>query len=450
MVLAPFEQPVSQRRYGQTHVRNLTSLPVHSDASTNGMNSVDRSMSAEELYGRPCLNEEIDIGRILVVGMEKVSSERIHVGMLSDHERRQVQWCNQVQKLKHTTTTTTATTKLDYGQATKIGQPVTLKDVKKSVADRRRVCGTLTDQASSAVPPYELEETLNRSADEEVKSRKTVNPRVSADVNTLMHGNVCLNLDNQSKRDTTIPIKHTPFGKFRMSQSGTVPGQRQVRFNVGITPKDSTAARTRLDSSTSTGTSSNGKKSQGSLQISCSNHICSRAKISGFAKHDFQRLFWSRVEVKHMQNKAHLKATLYRSKNPAIAKQVGLLFEETCGAGSNQNTTQLDEDAEDNEEIMRSFLQDWAASDVRGLEEDVTGRNIFAESRKMGVQGVLAYQESIREKAKLGRCNEESNQMAELIRSRSESISQRARMFALYIALGDALVVSANDGVGLV
>jgi hypothetical protein len=96
-------------------------------------------------------------------------------------------------------------------------------------------------------------------------------------------------------------------------------------------------------------------------------------------------------------------------------------------------------DDEDQEEMLRDFLRDWAASNVRGLEELVTGRNMFTDTRKMAVQSVLAYQQTLREKL----CATEVERMADLLRARSESTSQRARIFAMYLALGDALVANS-------
>lgn len=259
-----------------------------------------------------------------------------------------------------------------------------------------------------------------------------------------------------------------PFGKFSKRNTDANPTTvsdklqtadqyRRVRFNVEVNAKDLSRSTGQRSIDTSSSTSSNGKKLAGSLPLegNYSSHRCAKVKVSDFSKHNFERLFWSRAEVKQMKCDAHQKAESFRLLNPAIAKQVGRLFEEVCSGGGNSSgsstscssSSKSEVDDEDNEEILRAFLRDWAASEVRGLEESVTGRNVFMETRRMGVQGILAYQESLREQTKpFGLRNTiEQTRMAELIRARSESTSQRSRMFAMYMALGDALVVSSSD-----
>jgi hypothetical protein len=268
------------------------------------------------------------------------------------------------------------------------------------------------------------------------------------------------------------PKECKPFGKFSkrnaeaeanpttVSDKLQSPDQsRRVRFNVEVNAKDLSRSTGQRSIDTSSSTSSNGKKLAGSLALESnySSHRCNKVKVSDFSKQNFERLFWSRAEVKQMKCDANQNAESFRLLNPAIAKQVGRLFEEVCsGGGSSSGSStscssgsKSDVDDEDNEEILRAFLRDWAASEVRGLEEGVTGRNVFMETRRMGIQGVLAYQESLREQARpFGMRNTiEQTRMAELIRARSESTSQRSRMFAMYMALGDALVVSSNDAI---
>jgi hypothetical protein len=169
-------------------------------------------------------------------------------------------------------------------------------------------------------------------------------------------------------------------------------------------------------------------------------HICQRTKTKILKNRSFERRFWSLDDIKGIATKSQRRAKAFRSEYPAIAKQLSRIFMETCSHSKSKNDL-LNSDDEDQEEMLRDFLRDWAASNVRGLEELVTGRNMFKETRKMAVQSVLAYQQTLRDTM----CVTTADRMAELLRTRSESTSHRARMFAMYLALGDALVVNTNN-----
>ena len=154
-----------------------------------------------------------------------------------------------------------------------------------------------------------------------------------------------------------------------------------------------------------------------------------------------EKYFWSRKDVELSKARSSRRATAFLADYPAIVKQLSTIFLSTCNKSSTYNKDFVYGDDEDQEEMLRDFLRDWAASNVRGLEELVTGRNMFTDTRKMAVQSVLAYQQTLQEKL----CVTEVERMADLLRARSESTSQRARMFAMYLALGDALATNSSN-----
>ena len=181
-----------------------------------------------------------------------------------------------------------------------------------------------------------------------------------------------------------------------------------------------------------------------SLFLDHSHHKCTKVKSRLLDKRTTEKCFWSSKEIQRKKARSRNRANSFRMDYPATVKQLYKVFLDTCNTTSTFNRDSTCDDDEDQEEMLRDFLRDWAASNVRGLEEMVTGRNIFTDTRKMAVQSVLAYQQALREN--LGAA--EVDRMADLLRARSESTSQRGRMFAMYLALGDALVANSCDNEG--
>ena len=151
----------------------------------------------------------------------------------------------------------------------------------------------------------------------------------------------------------------------------------------------------------------------------------------------FKELYWSRQDVARMKKRASKKATSFRFSNKVAVDQIERLFDDFCRKNSEEDDGSQDID-EENEEMLNYFLHDWAASDGRGLEEMAATTNMFEEGRLMAVESILAYQQMLQN------MDYSSEEISMLLRARSESASRRARMFALYLALGDALV-SAMD-----
>lgn len=337
------------------------------------------------------------------------------------------------------------------------------------MADRIAVGATTNEEIHNG-----RDHGMERVSSDRISDRISVYMPSCRERNRLQWCEQVQNLKQGSKgAQASLPQYVKPFGKFSCHITDTEPttltsspiiSPRRVRFQDGTYAKNLVSGGVSMHTSTSTSstnTNASTKKSVGSLAAEgrISNHRCTSLKVRIFNKQKYEQLFWSRNEVKQIRNEAQLSADSFRAKHPATAQQVGKLFEEFCSSSNNNNNSSSkarnDEEDEENEEILRDFLQDWAASGVRGLEEGVTGRHMFLETRKMGVESVLAYQESLREQQKLAslyttnalppRPYEASDRMAELLRARSESTSHRARMFAMYMALGDALVVTVND-----
>jgi hypothetical protein len=169
-------------------------------------------------------------------------------------------------------------------------------------------------------------------------------------------------------------------------------------------------------------------------------HRCVPVKTKILHKRKFERLFWSESDIQKSTTKSMRRARVFQSENPATVQQLSRIFMDTCSQ-SQRTEEHCDDDEEDQEEMLRNFLRDWAASKVRGLEDMVTGRDLFKETRTMSVQSVLAYQQTLRDTM----CATTIDRMADLLRARSESTSHRARMFAMYLALGDAIVANSNE-----
>lgn len=228
---------------------------------------------------------------------------------------------------------------------------------------------------------------------------------------------------------------------------------RRVRFQLSEEIPDATSVT--LDTTISTDSSGKSKRSttfkssKGLLDIS--NHGCLRSK--SIKKSNSRELYWSRLELNELRHDAEQNVQQFQVKYPGTVRQVDKLFEEFCSSRNTKDEEDFDEIDEENEEMMRAFLEDWAAFGLRGLEEEVTGRRMFLDNRSMAVGSILTYQERLRTR--------ERNQLsmylspedhaaalyhrAELLRARSESTSHRARMFAMYMALGDALFVANED-----
>lgn len=426
MVFDPFQHPNTQGRLPR-HVEGLT--PGMISVQGNGLHEVQRplhqhveslprrmtSVPNDRLRTRidpfpmgtrmvagTTTNEEICIGRS--DGLESVSNDKISVN-IPCLEQKRLRWCEEVQNLKS-------------------GSKPTEDPLKVS-----KPFGTSYQGAKSAEPPSKGSTPFGKFK----REKKSVQSPPKESIGEL---------GNQEERETPKPYS-----------ASLIRSPRRVRFQVAFSAKNRLAPDVMdiSNSTSSTMASSVGKKPVATISLgkSISNHRCPPIKNKMVKKSNFERLYWSHNEMKQTIREAQQSAESFRTKNPVSAKQVARLFEDFC---SNNNKVEKGEEDEDNEEILREFLQDWAASEVRGLEENVTGRNMFSETKKMGIGSVLAYQESLREQQKeaLGRSSgrthtlyDSANRMAEQLRARSESTSQRARMFAMYMALGDAL--AAND-----
>ena len=276
-------------------------------------------------------------------------------------------------------------------------------------------------------------------------------------VKRLKHGQK----SSQFQLPRTLDIKSMklkPFGNFvntkpvaleSVSQGKTCEDQRQescsdrrVTFNIdnSCNQPHGISIHT-VSSGTSRSTESSNNSHKKSEPIDHSNHKCAKVTSRLFNKRTSERRFWSRKDMERQKARSRHRANAFRVDFPATVKQLSKIFLDTCNKSSTYNKDFVYGDDEDQEEMLRDFLRDWAASNVRGLEELVTGRHMFTDTRKMAVQSVLAYQQTLKENL----CATEVHRMADLLRARSESTSQRARMFAMYLALGDALVANANN-----
>jgi hypothetical protein len=170
-------------------------------------------------------------------------------------------------------------------------------------------------------------------------------------------------------------------------------------------------------------------------------HRCVPVKTKILHKRKLERLFWSESDIQKSLTKSMRRAKAFQSEHPATVQQLSRIFMDTCSQSKSRTEDHWNEDEEEQEEMLRHFLRDWAASNVRGLEDMVTGRDLFKETRTMAVQSVLAYQQTLRDTM----CATTVDRMADLLRARSESTSHRARMFAMYLALGDAIVASSDE-----
>lgn len=242
--------------------------------------------------------------------------------------------------------------------------------------------------------------------------------------------------------------KNVEQDKIDKVQRVEMSGARHVTFNIdnssnqgpGISMHTTTSATTKSTQSSNT---SHKKTSSSSLlaTLDHSHHKCARVQSRLLDKRTTERCFWTRKSIERTKSRSRHRANTFRVDYPATVKQLSKIFLDTCNKNSTYNKDSVYGDDEDQEEMLRDFLRDWAASNVRGLEELVTGRNMFTDTRKMAVQSVLAYQQTLRENM----CPTEVDRMADLLRARSESTSQRARIFAMYLALGDALVANSNN-----
>jgi hypothetical protein len=151
-----------------------------------------------------------------------------------------------------------------------------------------------------------------------------------------------------------------------------------------------------------------------------------------------KRVYWSRNEVESMKRDAVQCAKAFRTKQPATVSRLKQLFEDFCWKQSIDNDYSVDTEDEEEEEMLHRFLIDWGMSNVRGLEERVVPRRVFDQDRRMALESVLAYQQILRQSGVHSQV-----EMAAMLSTRSESASRRARMFAMYMALGDALAVAA-------
>jgi len=230
---------------------------------------------------------------------------------------------------------------------------------------------------------------------------------------------------------------------------------KRVRFQ--LTEADSDATICTMDSTISTLSSLKSKRSTVSKRSAdISNHRCPRSTKPIKDKKLTNKIFWTPNKLQEMRNSATKRVEKFRAKHPATVRQVDQLFEKFCSINNKKDEQDYDEEDEEKEEMLRAFLEDWAAFGLRGLEEDVTDRKMFQEDRHMAIGSVLTYQERLRAQERSERMfslyssnpEEESaafEHRAELLRNRSESTSHRARMFAMYMALGDALFVANED-----
>jgi hypothetical protein len=249
-----------------------------------------------------------------------------------------------------------------------------------------------------------------------------------------------------------------PFGIFMSSKPiltkassdtkpSVEPDPRRVTFkctnqtNEGCTTGISMHTATSGVTTSAVSVKGNQKNNSSSTDINHSLHKCPRVTSKLLDKRSMERCYWSNKDIERIKVKSQFRANTFRVEHPSTIKQLSRIFLDTCNQSSTYNKEYMQGDDEDQEEMLRDFLRDWAASNIRGLEELVTGRNLFKETRKMAVQSVLAYQQTLRETM----CSTEVDRMSDLLRARSESTSHRARMFAMYLALGDALVVNADN-----
>lgn len=281
-------------------------------------------------------------------------------------------------------------------------------------------------------------------------------------VKRLKHGQKSIQLPQQSNSDDK-PKTLKPFGNFVNSKRNgktsaphekvdkvhklETSGARRVTFKIENNPNNQApgtsthTTTTTTSKSTQSSNSSNKKMSSTSLTLDHSHHKCAKLKSRLLDKRTTEKCFWSRKDIESNKLRSRHRADTFRVDYPATVKQLSKIFLDTCNKSSTYNKDFVYGDDEDQEEMLRDFLRDWAASNVRGLEELVTGRNMFTDTRKMAVQSVLAYQQTLRDNL----CPTEVDRMADLLRARSESTSQRARIFAMYLALGDALVANCNN-----
>ena len=240
---------------------------------------------------------------------------------------------------------------------------------------------------------------------------------------------------------------------YRRSSNGS---GRRVRFQSDYdTVSDATSIS--LDSTISTVSSLKSKRSTAPLSkrvVDISNHRCLRSKISPDSKSLEQ--FWTPFDLDNVRQVAKKKVQKFQAKHPATVRQVDRLFGELCSINNKQDDRDAFEEDEEQEEMLRAFLEDWAAFGLRGLEEEVTARKMFREDRSMATGSVLTYQERLKAQERNQRMFSlyaptaqeylaAFEHRAELLRARSESTSHRARMFAMYMAQGDALFVASED-----
>jgi hypothetical protein len=163
-----------------------------------------------------------------------------------------------------------------------------------------------------------------------------------------------------------------------------------------------------------------------------------------------KRIHYSRNEIKATHAEAQKTVKAFRASQPDAVARIDRFYMEFCNIDNKKKDDFDIVEDEEKEEIMRNFLEEWAKCDVRGLEDDVTLRRTFRQDRKMAIESILAYQEKLVERYKrmnlrLTSGSAATDLMAESLRARSESTSHRARMFAMYMALGDALAATTAD-----
>lgn len=237
-------------------------------------------------------------------------------------------------------------------------------------------------------------------------------------------------------------VKIVSLGKVNKAQRPETSSVRRVTFDIDNSCNQAPGISIHtVSSGTSKSTQSSNNSYKKSAYLDHSHHKCAKAKSRLLDKRTNEKCFWSRKDMERHKARSRHRASTFRVDYPATVKQLSKIFLDTCNKSSTYSKDFVYGDDEDQEEMLRDFLRDWAASNVRGLEELVTGRNMFTDTRKMAVQSVLAYQQTLKETL----CATEVDRMADLLRARSESTSQRARMFAMYLALGDALVANSNN-----
>lgn len=274
-------------------------------------------------------------------------------------------------------------------------------------------------------------------------------------------------ISNQSKR-------LQPFGNFlkdkncigQHQSTKSLGSGRRVTFNIpdeqnghNFFPQSTSASNQTLSCGNSK--INEPEKELQRLDDKHSLHKCKRSTIKSSADKRFiEKCYWTKKDFDRTMARTQHRANTFRSDHPATVKQLCRTFLDICNQGtgtySKDRILHGDAEAEEQEELLRDFLRHWAASNVRGLEELVTGRNMFTDTRKMAVQSVLAYQQTLRESGSgndttTANCNSSSSnsierdRVAGLLRARSESTSHRSRMFAMYLALGDALVANGSN-----